>query len=133
MKKQRKGNDQRRRLTARCLLVSVTAASLLGSWQDSIVYAASQQAAVSETGSQALADQENVSQTVEISTAEELNEFGKKCQSTVYSRNITAVLMADIDVSTVDFSPIPVFSGVLEEMVIKLLGSICRDQDRNAG
>ena len=27
MKKQRKGNDQRRRLTARCLLVSVTAAS----------------------------------------------------------------------------------------------------------
>lgn len=122
MKKQRKGNDQRRRLTARCLLVSVTAASLLGSWQDSIVYAASQQAAVSETGSQALADQENVSQTVEISTAEELNEFGKKCQSTVYSRNITAVLMADIDVSTVDFSPIPVFSGVLEGNGHKITG-----------
>ena len=61
-------------------------------------------------------------QTVEISTAEELNEFAKKCQSTVYSRNMTAVLTADIDVSGTEFAPIPVFSGVFDGNGHKVTG-----------
>lgn len=130
-----------RQAAVRCLLVSVTMTPLLGELKGEITYGASaavqetaavQESAVSQeaaAGQESAVSQESAAnqgnaegQIVEISTAEELNEFGKKCQSAVYSQNMTAVLTADIDLSQIEFSPIPVFSGTFNGNGHKITG-----------
>lgn len=114
-----------RQMTARCLLLSVAVTPLAGSVQAAAVYGAPavETAGAEAAGQEAASDGENpAGQTVEISTAEELSEFAKKCQSTVYSRNMTAVLTADIDVKGTEFDPIPVFSGVFDGNGHKITG-----------
>ena len=54
---------------------------------------------------------ENSPKTLYISTAAELALLSRDCTLDAYSRNLTVVLTADIDLSGVDFAPIPVFCG----------------------
>ena len=54
---------------------------------------------------------ENSPRTLYISTAAELALLSKDCTLDAYSRNLTVVLTADIDLSDVEFAPIPVFCG----------------------
>ena len=54
---------------------------------------------------------ENSPKTLYISTAAELALLSRDCTLDAYSRNLTVVLTADIDLSSVDFAPIPVFCG----------------------
>lgn len=54
---------------------------------------------------------ENSPRTLYISTAAELALLSKDCTLDAYSRNLTVVLTADIDLSGVEFAPIPVFCG----------------------
>lgn len=54
---------------------------------------------------------ENSPRTLYISTAAELALLSRDCTLDAYSRNLTVVLTADIDLSDVEFAPIPVFCG----------------------
>ena len=54
---------------------------------------------------------ENRPRTLYISTAAELALLSRDCILDAYSRNLTVVLTADIDLSSVEFAPIPVFCG----------------------
>ena len=48
---------------------------------------------------------------VVISTAEELLAFGEQCRMDTYSEGLTVTLAADIDLSGVEFTAIPLFAG----------------------
>lgn len=50
--------------------------------------------------------------SVSISSAEELLAFSKNCSLDTWSQGKTVVLTADLDLTGVDFSPIPTFGGV---------------------
>ena len=125
-----------RQMTARCLLLSVAVTPLAGSVQAAAVYGAPavETAGAEAAGQEAASDGENpAGQTVEISTAEELSEFAKKCQSTVYSRNMTAVLTADIDVKGNGILiPFQYSAEYLTEMGTRLQDLICRGQVQSA-
>ena len=49
-----------------------------------------------------------------VGTAEELVELSDKCALDTWSRGVTVVLTADIDLSEVDFEAIPTFGGTFE-------------------
>ena len=46
-----------------------------------------------------------------ITNAAELLAFAEQCRLDTYSRGLTVTLAEDIDLTDVDFAPIPVFSG----------------------
>jgi len=52
--------------------------------------------------------------TISIRTAADLAVLAQKCSLNTWSRGKTVVLEADIDLSGVDFSPIPTFGGTFE-------------------
>lgn len=52
--------------------------------------------------------------TISIRTARDLAALSQKCWLNTWSRGKTVVLEADIDLSGVDFSPIPTFGGTFE-------------------
>ena len=52
--------------------------------------------------------------TVTIRTAAELQAFSKNCALDTWSQSKTAVLAADLDLTGVDFTPIPTFAGVFD-------------------
>lgn len=54
------------------------------------------------------------SQTIYISTTEEFLKFASSCTSDSWSKSKQVILKANIDLSHTDFSPIPIFSGVLD-------------------
>lgn len=49
-----------------------------------------------------------------IGSAEQLLELSEKCSLDSWSRDVTVVLTADIDLTGVDFAAIPIFGGVFE-------------------
>ena len=49
-----------------------------------------------------------------ISNADELLEFAENCALDSWSVGKTAVLVADISLSGIDFEPIPTFSGIFD-------------------
>lgn len=51
---------------------------------------------------------------VSISTAEEFNDFSKKCVSDTYSKNVQAVIKNDIDFKDFDVIPVEIFCGELD-------------------
>lgn len=53
-------------------------------------------------------------ETIHISTAEELSAFAQSCTLDGYSEGLTVVLDNDIDLTGVEFYPIPTFSGTFE-------------------
>ena len=50
-------------------------------------------------------------QTVRISSAEDLAALAESCVLDSYSKDLTVILDSDIDLSGIDFKPIPVFGG----------------------
>ena len=54
------------------------------------------------------------SETISISTVEELMEFGRNCTSESYSKGKAFVLEADLNLQGTDFQPIPVFAGTFD-------------------
>lgn len=52
--------------------------------------------------------------TITIRTAAELQTFSKNCALDTWSQGKTAVLAADLDMTGVDFTPIPTFAGVFD-------------------
>lgn len=57
-----------------------------------------------------------------ISTAEELLTFAENCRLDTYSEGLMVTLAADIDLSDVDFSPIPVFAGTFDGCGYRITG-----------
>ncbi|MGL4737653.1 MAG: GLUG motif-containing protein, partial [Cellulosilyticaceae bacterium] len=53
-------------------------------------------------------------QTLAISTEKELVAFSKKCKRDSWSKGKYVVLKADLDLSEIDFSPIPIFAGTFD-------------------
>lgn len=51
---------------------------------------------------------------IELKTAEQLCDFSHKCTLDTWSQGKTVILAADIDLSGVDFDPIPTFGGTFE-------------------
>ena len=51
---------------------------------------------------------------VEIRTAKQLCEFSRSCTLDTWSRGKTVTLAADIDLTGVDFAPVPTFGGVFD-------------------
>ena len=51
---------------------------------------------------------------IELNTAEQLCDFSHKCTLDTWSQGKTVILAADIDLSGVDFDPIPTFGGTFE-------------------
>lgn len=49
--------------------------------------------------------------TLSISTLKELQDFAKSCSLDAWSRGKTVRLVADLDLSSLDFAPIPTFGG----------------------
>ena len=60
--------------------------------------------------------------TLRITNAEDLLAFAENCRLDTYSLGITVVLEADIDMTGVAFTPIPVFSGTFDGAGHKITG-----------
>ncbi len=56
----------------------------------------------------------SITQTVQISTAEELKQLAERCSVDERSRGLMVLLTDDIDLGGVEFSSIPVFLGVFD-------------------
>lgn len=52
--------------------------------------------------------------TYAITTIDDLSEFARKCKTDSWSRGKTFVLQADLDLSGMNFEPIPTFGGIFD-------------------
>lgn len=71
--------------------------------------------------------------TVRIKNKEDLIAFGENCRLDSYSRGVTVVLEADIDLTGTAFSPIPVFSGTFMGGGHKITGLNLQEQGSDQG
>ena len=62
------------------------------------------------------------SDTIRVSSAEELAELSALCTSDVWSENKTIVLTRDISLTGCDFSPIPLLAGTFDGCGYSILG-----------
>lgn len=62
------------------------------------------------------------SETVSISTVDDLIEFGRNCTSEAYSKGKQFVLEADINLQGIRFEPIPVFAGTFDGNGYAIIG-----------
>ena len=64
------------------------------------------------TAHAAEASEYDLTEAVHISTLEDLISFSEKCSLDTWSQNKIFILDNDIDLSNVDFDPIPTFGGI---------------------
>lgn len=50
-------------------------------------------------------------ETVTIATVQDFTNFSKQCTRDTWSQGLTVELMADLDLSSTDFDPVPIFQG----------------------
>ena len=63
-----------------------------------------------------------------ISTAAELLAFAEQCRLDTYSRGLTVTLAEDIDLTDVDFAPVPVFAGSFDGSGHRITGLHLSDE-----
>ena len=74
--------------------------------------------------------QENL---INISSSEDLKKLAKEATTETLTLNKTYFLTADIDLSDVDFKPIPVFSGTFDGKGYKIKGLNINEKSSGAG
>lgn len=81
----------------------------------------------------ASAAQAEAKEPITITTAAELLAFAERCRLDTYSENLTVTLGADIDLSGVEFIPIPSFSGTFDGLGHQITGLTLRLEGSEQG